>query len=249
MQTQPLSPSPFADRAVGDLVSEDYRFAEVFKRHGIDFCCGGGRTVRKACSKKNISPDVLEQEYHELTDRAPTGIDDPVHHMDAEQLMQHIQRVHHGYVRRNLPLLQELTTKVARVHGHAHPELSTIAQLVQDLASDLSEHMEQEEKVLFPSVRQLMIAATVSRASQHPCMKSVNLPVGALEDDHTRSGALMHRVRKLSADFTPPEYACNSWVVAFRKLEEFENDLHRHVHLENNVLFPMVRKLERELTN
>ena len=237
------SPRSIANRPVGELVAQDYRYAEVFKRHGIDFCCGGGRTVETACSKKGISPDVIESEFEELAQRHAGDVEDLASNLRAEKLADYIERVHHGYVRANIPLLLELTRKVARVHGHAQTELPQIQEIFEQMASDLEKHMGREEQVLFPFIRKL---AGVSDGASGVFGGAVEGPIRMMEAEHEEAGTAMKAIRALSNDFTPPDHACNSYVVAYRKLEEFETDLHRHVHLENNVLFPEARRLQEQ---
>lgn len=241
MNAPEISPRSIADRPVGELVAQDYRYAEIFKRHGIDFCCGGGRTVQQACSRKGISAEVIESEFEELTDRDASGGQDLASHLRADKLADYIERVHHGYVRANIPLLLELTQKVARVHGHAQPELPRIQEIFEQIAKELEMHMAKEEQVLFPFVRKL---AGSSEGSSGVFGGSVDGPIRMMEAEHEEAGTAMRAIRALSSEFTPPDHACNSYNVLYRKLEEFETDLHRHVHLENNVLFPEAKRLQ-----
>lgn len=237
----------FAQRSVGEVVAEDYRRAAVFKRFGIDFCCGGGRSVAAACEKKGVAYEELERALVAAEpSRSGTGHPDP-RGWDLDFLADYIVNVHHGYVRENLPVLLQFSGKVARVHGSARPELVEIARLVEELAAELEAHMAKEEHVLFPHIRTMVAARKGAAPVEQPAFGTVQNPIRAMEHEHDRAGELMRRLRELSGDFTPPADACNTYRATFAKLEEFEEDLHRHVHLENNLLFPRAASLEQEL--
>ncbi len=227
-------------RTVGELVAEDYRRAAVFQRFGIDFCCGGGVGVRATCEKSGVAWAELERALAASDGWSGAEEPDP-RDWELDVLAEHIVAVHHDYVRDALPALLQFSDKVARVHGERHPELGEIRRLVAELAAALTEHLEEEERVLFPAVARLVSAGDAAGASSSP--DSVVAPLAGLEDDHERAGDIMRRVRELSADFAAPADACNTYRALYAKLAEFEADLHRHVHLENNVLFPRARVL------
>ncbi len=231
---------------VGALVAADYRKAEVFKRFGIDFCCGGGRTVGEACEKKGVPYNTLEREL--LKVKQDKGSPEPTnyHEWDPRVLIDHILSIHHVYVRENIPLLKEFSTKVARVHGQANPEVVEIAELFDEVGNELETHMKKEEQILFPYIKRLGDAREQQEPLDHPSFGSVENPIRMMELEHERAGEIMAEIRRLSDDYTPPEHACTTYRVSYFKLEEFEADLHRHIHLENNVLFPMARAIERE---
>lgn len=231
----------FRHRSVGEVVSEDYRRAATFKRHGIDFCCGGGQSVEDACERVGAPYEEVERQL-----RTAPGPSAPVTHPDprgwsADFLADYIVNVHYRYVRETLPVLRQFSEKVARVHGEAHPELVRIRGLVQELADELSEHMAQEETVLFPYIKGLSSQRWDPAGDPlpaRPVLGDRGDILQAMEEDHDAAGALMRQIRGLSNGFTPPEGACRTYYATFATLEEFEEDLHRHVHLENNVLFP-----------
>lgn len=231
-----------SEQTIGNLVAEDYRRATVFKGHGIDFCCGGGRTLAAVCEKKELNLADIEEELR----LAEQGRGEPTIQPDTwtlSFLSDYIENHHHTYVRTSLPLLQEFTRKVARVHGVANPEVVEIADLVDELSTEMTAHMAKEEGILFPYVRQMESAAAPARSP----FGSIRNPIRMMEEEHDAAGNIMKRIRSLSSDFSPPEHACNTYRVAYAKLEEFEDDLHRHIHLENNVLFPKASELEGDL--
>ncbi|MDT8340671.1 MAG: iron-sulfur cluster repair di-iron protein [Longimicrobiales bacterium] len=236
---EPARETGYLHRPVGELVAEDYTRAAVFAEAGIDFCCGGGRTVAQACEAKGISPDrvVDALEARDASSAEASGPD--VRTWSLGQLVDHIETEHHGYLRRTLPVLGTWTDKIARVHGGRHPELVEVRALVAELASELDRHMEDEEEKVFPLVTALEAPADDGAG----CLPVPEALVEALEDDHDHAGSLMRRIRDLTDGFSPPPDACATYTASFVLLREFEADLHRHVHLENNVLFPRARSL------
>jgi regulator of cell morphogenesis and NO signaling len=234
----------FAHRTVADVVADDYRRGAVFKKFGIDFCCGGGKTVEAACAAGGVSYTQLGQALLAADQPRGTSLPSDPRGWDLGFLADYIVNVHHTYVRENLPILLQFTGKVARVHGGHRPELVEIARLVEELAGEMDQHMMKEEKVLFPHVRKLAEARRDGAPTERPVFGTVKNPIRAMEHEHDRAGDLMRRIRVLTDDFVPPMDACNTYRASFAKLEEFEEDLHRHVHLENNILFPATVKLE-----
>ena len=232
------------EKTIAELVVEDYRRADVFKRYGIDFCCGGGRPLAAVCEKRGLDIDAVKADLV----AAGSTPDAPVHpeRWAPEFLVDYVVSEHHSYVNESLPVMREYLDKVARVHGHANPEVVEIAGLFGEVATEMSQHMMKEERVLFPYIKELAAAGRDHRTVNPAGFGSVRNPIGMMEHEHEHAGSLMRQIRELSSDFVPPEHACNTYRVAFAKLEEFEADLHRHVHLENNILFPKAIALERE---
>lgn len=219
----------FASRTVADVVAENYARAMVFKHHGIDFCCGGGRSVEDACALAGVSFDTVAREIAGADDRsaAASHWDDP-RSWPLDLVVDHVVKTHHRYVRRALPALVQFTAKVARVHGEAYPAVVDVSNLVDELARVMPVHLEEEETSLFPFI--------TSGPEDDP--SRLRDLVGQLEDDHDHAGGIMRRLREITAGYSPPPEACNTWRASWKLLAEFEEDLHRHVHLENNVLFP-----------
>lgn len=232
-----MNATPLAQRTVGDLVAEDYRRAAVLKRFGIDFCCGGGKTLGAACQKKGVELGELERALAAADGRghAPQA---RVTTWEPGFLADYVVNEHHAYVRESLPVLRAFTQKVARVHGAARPELVEIAGLVEEVALDLEAHLASEEEVVFPRIKAL------AAGDPNGSGRTLRELIDEMEGEHDRAGELMREIRRLSSGYVPPEGACNTYRAAFAKLEEFEDDLHRHVHLENNVLFPKALALE-----
>lgn len=244
---QSIPQSNLAQRTVGDLVAEDYRLGSVFKRFGIDFCCGGGRTVADACVKHGVTLDQLDAALAEVRTSSESRGDGDARHWPLDFLVDYITNVHHRFVRDRLPVLNQFASKVARVHGNANPELVELGGLVGDLTTELLDHLAGEEETLFPYVKDLVVAKAQDVRPSRPDFGTAKHPITSMEHEHDGAGDLMKRMRTITDGFTPPSHACNTYRALFATLEEFEEDLHRHVHLENNILFPRALALEEEL--
>lgn len=232
-----------AETTVREVVVEDYRAAAVFQKYGLDFCCGGGATIEKACRKKGVEMDTLLADLHNLQATSSAG-EPRVNEWELDFLAEYIVQHHHRYVRSVLPSVLEHAEKVARVHGGARPSLVEIAKIFSGIASELEHHMMKEEHVLFPRIKELVRRDRQGNTSAAPSPVDVQGAIRAMEDEHQKAGDDMKVIRELSDNFVPPPDACMTYRVLFKELEEFENDLHRHVHLENNVLFPKAVALE-----
>lgn len=232
---------------VAQLVAADYRTAEIFKRYGIDFCCGGKKSIASVCRQKNISAEQLQLEILALQNTSAT----PKHNFSDWQagfLADYIVNVHHTYVKNNLAPITEFANKVALVHGDHNPETREIATLWKQLAEELTLHLNKEESILFPWIKLLESHVNSNSAlAAGTYTGSVKRPVQVMEHEHDMAGDLIKRIQKLSNNFTPPEHACNTYRVLYAKLQEFENDLFEHIHLENNLLFEKAIILEETL--
>ena len=231
---------------IGEFVANDWRTTEVFKRHGIDFCCGGKRTVAEACQKKGIDPKQVEAELEEVA-RTGSSRQQNYNEWSLDFLVDYIVNNHHHYVKKATPFLDEISLKVARVHGDQHPELIEINHHVKEVIGELTMHMHKEEKVLFPYIKQLAEANSKGIKVAPPLFGTIANPISMMESEHTAAGISFEAIESLSNQFTPPADACTSYRVLFTKLKEFQHDLYQHIHLENNILFPKALALEEEL--
>jgi regulator of cell morphogenesis and NO signaling len=227
---------------VGDIVATDFRTAGVFERFGIDFCCGGRRSLAEACQTASADPDAVIRALQALP--AERNYDD-VSEWPLDRLIDHIESVHHAYVRAALPRIAGFLAKLVEVHDARHPELRLVASSFRRLRSELEQHMLKEEQVLFPYVRDLARQAGQLCMSRSP-FGTVQNPIRMMEREHREAGEEMQIIRSLTSNFLPPIDACTTYRVCLKELQEFEQDLHRHVHLENNVLFPKAIALEAE---
>lgn len=232
-------------KTIGQLVADDYRTAEVFKNHNIDFCCGGNQTIQEAVAERNIKLDDLLREIDEIQRRVVNNKEDFMS-LPLDQLTEHIESKHHRYVEERIPLLRQYLNKIKSVHGANHPELHHINKLFVASAGELAMHMKKEELILFPYIRKMVEAKRENKELTPSHFGSVKNPIQAMMRDHDNEGERFRKIEKLSNGFIPPEDACNTYKVAFAFLKEFQDDLHMHIHLENNILFPRAEVMERE---
>lgn len=218
-------------KTIGDIVAQDFRTASVFKEAGIDFCCGGKKTLEEACAEKGIDSAAFLKKLENIGNLEGT-INHNFNEWQPGFLCDYIVNVHHTFVRKTLPELVFYTQKIARVHGDRHPELYEVADLFIQVNNELLQHMKKEEDVLFPAVKEFF--GNGSGRSAAIIRSEITLLLG----EHEFAGGAMDRINAITDGYELPEDACNSYRVAFGMLEKFEDDLHTHVHLENNILFP-----------
>lgn len=234
------------DETLGQIAAKDLRKAQVFKKYGLDFCCGGKKTVKEACAEKGLDVTKVEQELQQA-DRMPASRPLPYNDWSLDFLADYIVNTHHSYVKKNLPDIRAYADKVMRVHGNRHPELLRVNQLVQEVYNELMAHLVKEEQVLFPYVKEL-VAAQGGAATKHAAhFGTVQNPINMMEMEHEVVGKNLAEIREITNNFTLPEDACASYSLLYRMLDEFEEDLHLHVHLENNILFPQAIQLEKQI--
>ena len=231
---------------IGELVAKDYRKAQVFKKLGIDFCCGGKKTLDEVCKTKGLDINQVKQELSSasLQEQNPSLNFDQ---WKLDFLTDYIINTHHLYVKENTPFITELANKVAKVHGDRHPEAIEIATIFNKVWKDFSLHMMKEENVLFPFIKELVLAKKHGSKLPPVSFGTVNNPTQMMEMEHEQAGEDMAVIRALTTNYTLPADACTSYTILYKKLQEFENDLFNHVHLENNILFPKAIQLEKEL--
>lgn len=232
------------ESSIGEIVASDFRKAEVFKKFNIDFCCGGKKTLSQVCKDKNINQKELQSELDQLDSKTASASQN-FNDWSIDFLADYIINTHHKYVKTALPVILEYTAKVAKVHGPEHPEVIAIYDLFKEAADELTSHMMKEENILFPYIKQLVLDKSSSRADNS--FGTIKNPIRMMEHEHDVVGNIFKTIRELSNDYTPPAGACTTYKLSYLKLDEFENDLHQHIHLENNILFPKSVNLESEL--
>lgn len=229
---------------IGEAVAENYRYAPVFKAAGIDFCCNGNRTIAAACGQKEIDVHVLIEKLEQAAaGTVQSGID--FKNWPLDLLADYIEKTHHRYVVQKIDEIKIFLDKVARVHGGRHPELIEIKELFDGCATALSQHMKKEEMILFPFIRRLVQPGIAFEANRRPQFGTIENPISMMRHEHEAEGDRFRRIAELSQYYTPPEDACNTYKVSFAMLQEFEENLHEHIHLENNILFPRAIALEQ----
>lgn len=230
---------------VGDIAAKDMKKAEAMKKLGIDFCCGGGKTVAQAAAEAGIQREDLEKALEE-TSCSVNGPSLSFTSWDADFLADYIYNQHHKYFYNNSDTILQLVAKVRDVHRASHPELIQLSILVGKLFEELRAHFYKEEKMLFPYIKEL---AVYKREGTLPSgqITMTTGPLAMMLMEHESAGEILKAIRSVTNGYQVPDDACNSFRLLYQKLEELEADLHQHIHLENNILFPKAVKIEREL--
>jgi regulator of cell morphogenesis and NO signaling len=231
-------------RTVGELVADDFRAAAVFEQFGIDFCCSGRRTLDEACRAAAADPGRVVRALNALPPAIDT--DDDAARWPIPRLIDVIVSTHHAYVRSAMPAITRHLAKLVKVHGLRHPELPRVAAYFQQIVADLSQHMVKEEQVLFPYVRDLAEAGDTCGRTQSPFGTVAN-PIRMMEREHQEVGDALRLIRELTRGYAAPDDGCTTYEITMAELLQFERDLHRHVHLENNLLFPAAMRIEARL--
>ena len=236
--TQPGTDQFDLSLTVGQMVTEHPRWARVFEKWGIDYCCGGKKPLPDLCAKKGVE---LSAVLHDLEGGNADDAEAPDwSKLSLSKLVDNIITTHHDYLREELPRLNFLIDRVSHVHGEAHPELYEVKAIFDGFRPELEVHMMKEEMILFPLIKELEAASGLP--SFH--CGSVANPIRMMEAEHDDAGDALTRMRELTDGFTPPEGACNTYRVMLNALAELEVDMHQHVHKENNILFPRAIELE-----
>lgn len=230
------------EKTVGELVTEDIRTATIFKKFGIDFCCGGGKPVQEACEEKGANYENLMNEIRSIMNESSSEID--FQNMPLGDLINYIFEKHHKYIYENGPITAQFVNKVAAVHGERHPETVEVAKVYNELLSELNHHMMKEENVLFPYVKSLIVASEEKTDTTRPF---VSQPIRVMEMEHDLAGEMLKKMSSLTSGYNPPVDACNTFKAAYANLKAMEDDIHFHIHLENNILFPKAVELETQL--
>jgi regulator of cell morphogenesis and NO signaling len=224
------------EQLLGNIVAMDFRAASVLSKAGLDFCCGGSKTLDAACREKGISTEEIIEKLSDLENQ-PVIPGQNFNEWQPGFLSDYIVNVHHSYIRRTVPDLLFYTDKIMNVHGDRHPELSEVAGLFAKLSHELLLHLDREEKVLFPAIKE----AVRTRSSE--ALKTIAGEMPGMSSEHEFVGGTMDKINEITGGYNVPADGCNTYAVTYRLLKEFEDDIHIHVHLENNILFPKSLKL------
>jgi regulator of cell morphogenesis and NO signaling len=231
-------------KTVRDLAVEIPGATRVFEKAGIDYCCGGQRSLSDACANAGVTvADLMNSLESAKSSHAP-GEEPNFLMATLAELIDHIVEKHHVFTKVEIQRLRALLDKVYGVHGANHPELTQLRSLFQALSSELEPHMPKEEAVLFPYVVRMETAARNQRPIYPPPFVTVANPVRMMMLEHESAGYLLEKMRQLTSDYAPPPDACMSYQTLYAALDAFEKDLHQHIHLENNILFPRAVEME-----
>lgn len=218
----------------------------VFEKYDLDYCCQGSDSLESACQSKGISVERIIRDL-EAGIASGTAIPQEVQpsRMSVPELIKHIVSTHHHYVAESRPLIDAHLVKICEKHGDLHPELHDVLKLFRELKDDLIFHMYKEEHILFPRIIEVMKALDTQTVKSVFNRRYVESPVGVLKEEHEKVGEILHQLKKITGDFTPPDDACTTYKLAYKELAEFSRDLHLHVHAENNILFPAVIRAQQ----
>lgn len=239
--------NPVEHRTIGEMVAEDYRIAQVFNHYKIDFCCNGNRGLADAARDKNVDPNVLIAEIEAVRQQGGAKDANDYQSWPLDLLADYIQKKHHRYVEERIPVINQYLDKICQVHGNQHPELHAIAEHFRICGGELTAHMKKEEFMLFPLIRKMVNTPGTGEKISQPNAGIIETRVKAMMAEHESEGERFRQIEALSKHYTTPEDGCNTYRVTLGLLQEFEADLHLHIHLENNILFPKAIEMERAL--
>ncbi|VXD18281.1 iron-sulfur cluster repair di-iron protein [Marinoscillum sp. 108] len=234
-----------AKSKVGVIVASNFRTSRVFSSHHIDFCCSGGISLEEACTRNNVDLDRVLEEL-EATFQTPDTMN--YQELDLDKLIDTIVSMHHSYVWATVPALRAYLEKLCTVHGDRHPELHSVNDLFAKGSQALLDHMTKEEQILFPYIKAMVQAKAKEFPLSKPHFGDIENPIQMMEQEHEEEGFRFRQIAELTGGYECPPDGCQTYKVAYAMLKEFEEDLHKHIHLENNILFPEARKLFREFS-
>ena len=232
---------------LSEIVTNNYKSAVIFEKYGLDFCCQGKKSISDACEEKGINTEEVLLQLEKLNEDNLEQKQDQYNQWEPDFLADYIVNVHHKYVRNMIPVISAHADKVTSKHGENHPELIGIANNFSVVYKDLKQHMMKEEQLLFPYIKYLVEVKNKSGKPEQPFFGTIQNPIRMMEAEHESAGNLLAEIGQLTNGYTPSADACNTFKVYYRELKEFEEDLHKHVHLENNILFPRSIELEEKL--
>lgn len=234
------------DQTLANIVSNNHQTVSILEKHNLDFCCKGKRTLTEACTEKNLDIETLVHELENSTEIKQNTM--PFTLMTADQLISHILIHHHFYVKQSMPTIISHLERVAGKHADRFPNMVEVLCLFREVEAEMTLHMHKEEVILFPRIKEVEQAAAAGQQNKFP-EGYINGPIKIMEMEHEHAGDALSRIRELTNNYIPPADACTTFIVSLAELKEFEEDLHKHVHLENNLLFPLIEKiLKKEMT-
>jgi regulator of cell morphogenesis and NO signaling len=230
-----------SQQTLASIVTDNHHTVSVLEKYHLDFCCRGKRKLTEACDEIGIEVETILQE---LKDVAAAGKikSMPFAEMTAEELISHILTRHHFYVKQSMPVIYMHLEKVAQKHGERFPYMIQVFDLFAEIQEEMTAHMQKEELILFPRIKETE-KIFLGGGNREPHAHFINAPIAVMENEHEHAGAIMSRIRTLTNDYTAPDSACTTFRISLKELKEFEADLHEHVHLENNILFPKAQSM------
>lgn len=230
--------------SVGEIVKNMPKAAGIFSKLKIDFCCGGNINFNEACQRKGVNPEEVLDQINELQQKSSSTTDLNFDSFDVDFLADYITNVHHKYLYENLPEINRLVNKVFNKHKEKYEYLNELFKLYVELEADLLGHLPKEENILFPYAKSLILNKKTNTTPERPFFGTINNTLAVMNDEHNRAGEIIHRLREITNDYTPPADACNSHLLMLDMLKDLDANLIQHIHLENNILFPKIVLLE-----
>jgi regulator of cell morphogenesis and NO signaling len=230
-----------AEQTLATIVTNNHLTVPVLEKYHLDFCCKGKRTLAEACMEKGLSVETISAEMQKSSSASQSN-KMPFTEMTAEQLISYILIHHHFYVKQSMPTILGHLEKVATKHGEHFPYMVEVFMLFKEIYEEMTAHMHKEEIILFPRIKELA-ALQETHQNRNLAEGYITAPIQVMEHEHDQAGETLYKIRKLTSNYTPPAEACTTFQVCLAELKEFEEDLHRHVHLENNLLFPLAEKM------
>ena len=237
-----MQESTTGNKTIGEIVAADFRTAKVFEKHGIDFCCGGQVALASICAEKGLDLATVTSEL-EAVQSEPAERSQNYSAWALPFLADYIVNTHHLYLKENDEQIAAYARKIADVHGAHHPEVIRISAIFDKIAADMAAHLKEEEEVFFPAINRVYAARIAGNTPDTMDQETIRVSLLKLQREHEEIGDAVHTIRHLSKEYAIPGDVCNTFMVTYRKLKEFEDDLHKHVHLENNILFPKASEL------
>lgn len=223
-------------QSLSGIALQHHELIPVLEKYSLDFCCRGKKTLAEACAEKKLNLQTIVSEIEQAGRSVKPGLHFAA--MNAGELISYIIIHHHFYVKQAMPTIDSHIEKVATKHGERYPKMKRVLELFRDVQAELLPHMQKEEDILFPRIREIAAVAAQQKTLALP-PSYISGPVAVMEMEHDHAGRLLFEIRELTNNYTPPEDACTTHMVCLEELKAFEEDLHQHVHLENNILFPM----------
>lgn len=236
----------YSELTLADIVTNNIKTAGIFEKYDLDFCCGGNKTIAQACQENGTDPNVVYAEIENMGS-AKVEIPERIDDWDLDFMVDYIVNNHHKFVVYMIPIISSHAEKVAAAHGKNHPETNRAAKIFSVVSKELKQHMMKEEEILFPYIKYLVKVRNGETKYEKPYFGRISNPIKMMELEHQSAGESMFSIKKLTNSYAIPSDACNTYKVCLKELREFEEDLHKHVHLENNVLFPKAVLLEEQL--
>ncbi len=231
-----------SNKTIGEIVADDYRTSKVFEKYGIDFCCGGKIVLSTTCEEKGFDLATITREIEDVKNQQIER-DQNYTSWELPFLIDYIVNVHHGYLKEGTEQIKTHTKKIAAVHGERHSELFEITSIFDKIANDMATHLKEEEDVFFPTLKRADMNKKADSALSTEDVELISHSLESLVRDHEEIGEAVHKINHLTNGYEIPDDVCNTFTLTYKELKEFEDDLHKHVHLENNILFLEAVKL------